>query len=186
MLFSTMLLRAVPDNPETGFPSRRRVRALRRRLAGWLQPEDFELTGSGTVDVWRPAVGYRPSVLVAGADEAQVLLLRRTLEIDGCDVLSCPSGTEAVRLLLTGTPDLILVNAPLSDSSASALLRWVRARPQTSDVSCMAIVGSAEPHVAASLYDAGADFVITRPTELDLLSRRVTAALSRRPLELAS
>jgi hypothetical protein len=43
-------------------------------------------------------------------------------------------------------------------------------------------VAAGESHVVASLYDAGADLVITRPTELDLLSRRVAAALSRRPL----
>jgi DNA-binding response OmpR family regulator len=125
-------------------------------------------------------------VLLAGANAAQSLLIARTLEIEGCEVSHFVGGGEAVEALIAATPDLILINAPLSDSSAASLVRWVRMRPQTADVPCMAIVAGDQSHLAARLYDAGADLVITRPTELDLLARRVAAVLSRRQLKLAS
>jgi CheY-like chemotaxis protein len=137
--------------------------------------------GVGDVD---PARVGEARILLAGGDAAQARMIRRALEIDGCEVVPCATGPEAVSSLLLETPDLILVNAPLREGTAGALLRWARARPATADVSCLVIAPAGAPHVVASLYDAGADLVITRPTELDLLSRRVAAVLARRPLAL--
>jgi DNA-binding response OmpR family regulator len=141
-----------------------------------------------------PAVGDgagRPGapaarVLVAGADAAQALMIRRTLESDGYEVESRTSGRDAVLALLAAPADLLLVNAPLHDGSAAALLRWARSRRPSAAMTCMVMVAPGDAQVVAALYDAGADFVITRRTELDLLSRKVAAVLARRPLARAS
>lgn len=125
-------------------------------------------------------------VLLTGDDAAQGLMIRRTLESDGYDVVSRASGRDTVLALLQSPADLLLVNAPLCDGSAAALLRWTRARRQSAHMTCMVMVPPNDAQLVASLYDAGADFVITRRTELDLLSRKVGAALARRPLALAS
>ncbi len=125
-------------------------------------------------------------ILLAGDDAAQDLMIRRTLESDGYEVISRTSGRDAVLSLLHSPADLLLVNAPLCDGSAAALLRWTRARRQSAHMTCMVMVPPNDAQLVAGLYDAGADFVITRRTELDLLSRKVGAALARRPLALAS
>jgi two-component system, OmpR family, phosphate regulon response regulator PhoB len=124
--------------------------------------------------------------VLAATEAAQGLMIRRALEIDGCGVIVCASGREAVLSVIEARPDLMIINAPLRDGSAVALLRWTRSREATVDLPCMVIVPKSEAHVVASLYDAGADLVITRPTELDLLSRRVAATLARRSLALTS
>ena len=72
--------------------------------------------------------GARGRILLAGADEAQGLMIRRMLEADGYEVLSRASGRDTVLALLAEPADLLLVNAPLVDGSAAALLRWTRAR----------------------------------------------------------
>jgi DNA-binding response OmpR family regulator len=129
------------------------------------------------------AAGYgAPRILLAGGNATQALMIRRVLEIEGCEVVPCEDGREAVLSLVEERPDLVLINAPLRDGSAVEFLRFLRERPMTASLACMVIVPAGESHIVASLYDAGADLVITRPTELDLLSRRVTAALRRRPL----
>jgi DNA-binding response OmpR family regulator len=125
-------------------------------------------------------------ILLAGDDAAQGLMIRRTLESDGYDVVSRATGRDTVLALLQSPADLLLVNAPLCDGSAAALLRWTRARRQSAHMTCMVMVPPNDAQLVAGLYDAGADFVITRRTELDLLSRKVGAALARRPLALAS
>ena len=130
--------------------------------------------------------GRRARVLVAGADAAQGLMIRRTLESDGYAVQSRASGREAVLALVAAPVDLLLVNAPLHDGSAAALLRWTRSRRGSAATTCMVMVPPGDAQVVAALYDAGADFVITRRTELDLLSRKVAAVLARRPLARAS
>jgi two-component system response regulator MprA len=128
----------------------------------------------------------RAKVLLAGADAAQGLMIRRALETDGHEVSSAPSGRDTVLALIADPVDVLLINAPLVDGSAAALLRWTRSRPASAHVTCMVMVAPVDARVVAGLYDAGADFVVYRTTELDLLSRKVTAALARRPAALAS
>jgi DNA-binding response OmpR family regulator len=133
-----------------------------------------------------PDRARRARILLAGADAAQGLMIRRTLEADGYVVSCCESGRDTVLALVASPADLLLVNAPLADGSAAALVRWTRARRASAHMTCMVIVAPDDASVIAGIYDAGADFVITRRTELDLLSRKVGAALARRPLALAS
>lgn len=128
----------------------------------------------------------RGRVVLAGGDAAQGLMIHRTLERDGFDVVPQASGRATVVSLIAEPADVLLVNAPLRDGSAAALVRWVRARPVSAAMTCMVICPSHDTTTVAGLYDAGADVVITRQTELDLLSRKVAAALARRPLAMAS
>lgn len=128
----------------------------------------------------------RGRVLLSGQDAAQRQMISRILQADGFEVVSRETGRDTVIELLRGTADLLLVNTPLSDCSAAALLAWTRQRPQSSHMTCMVMVDKSDTRLVAGLYDAGADFVITRRTELDLLPRKVAAALARRPLALAS
>jgi DNA-binding response OmpR family regulator len=137
--------------------------------------------------VREPALGHtlrrakvRHRVLIVGSNPAQTLMLRRALEVDDYDVVDCPSGRDAVLGLIETPADLLLINLPLSDGSATALVRWLRTRPATAHLPCFVIAAPAERATMAELYDAGADLVITRPTELDLLTRKVAAALARR------
>jgi DNA-binding response OmpR family regulator len=130
--------------------------------------------------------GSDSRIVIAGADPAQSLLLRRALELDGHQVVSCATGHDAVLSLLWDPPELLLINAPLPDGSAAALLRWTRSRLHTADLNCMVILPAGESTAVAELYDAGADNVITRPAEMQLLSRQIAATLSRRPLAVAS
>lgn len=130
------------------------------------------------------AVGAK--ILLAGANEAQGQMICRALQSDGHAIVSTTSGRETVLALLTSPADVLLINAPLRDGSATALLRWTRQRSASEHMTCMVMVPPGDARAVASLYDAGADFVITRRTELDLLSRKVNAALARRPLAFAS
>jgi DNA-binding response OmpR family regulator len=133
-----------------------------------------------------PVLPGKARVLLAGTDATQGLMIRRMLESDGYEVVSCASGRDTVLALVGSPADVLLVNAPLVDGSASALVRWTRARRQSAHMTCMVMTAPGDANAIAGLYDAGADFVITRRTELDLLSRKVAAALARRPLALAS
>jgi CheY-like chemotaxis protein len=179
-----MLTRTISTTqPRDGSPPR----ILRRTLPTPAIADGLlkQAPGASTPTLALAPPAIEPRILVAGANSAQGLMIRRALEIDGCEVETCSGGAEAVHMLMESPPDLMLVNAPLRDGSAAALLRFMRARGETADLTCMVIVATGESHDVASLYDAGADLVITRPTELDLLSRRVAAALSRRPVALA-
>jgi DNA-binding response OmpR family regulator len=155
------------------------LRAHRRFARSGVPVEQPEALGP-------PAGSVGARILLVGSDAAQGLMIRRTLESDGYEVGVCASGRATVLALIGLPADVLLVNAPLSDGSAGALVRWARSRPASRNMTCMVMVAPGDSELIADLYDAGADFVITRRTELDLLSRKVGAALARRPLALAS
>jgi PleD family two-component response regulator len=125
-------------------------------------------------------------ILLAVGDLAQGMMIRRALESDGHEVISARSGRDTVLALIARPADVLLINAPLTDGSAASLVRWTRSRSASAHMTCMVMVPPGDARVVATLYDAGADFVIYRTTELDLLSRKVSAALARRPVALAS
>lgn len=147
----------------------------------------FAETDAGTVDSAprRPAKGGA-RILLAGGDEAQSLMIRGTLEADGYEVLPRTTGRATVLALVSEPFDLLLVNAPIVDGSAAALLRWTRARRASAHMTCMVMVAPGDARLVAALYDAGADVVLTRRMQLGLLSRQVGAALARRPHAIAS
>src|SRR5204862_3428363 len=99
----------------------------------------------------RTATG-RPRILLAGADEAQGLMIRRTLEADGYDVLSQTSGRDAVLAIVAEPADLLLVNAPLLDGSAAALVRWIRARRASAHMTCVVMLAPGVAQLLVGLY----------------------------------
>ena len=120
-------------------------------------------------------------ILVAGEDPAQRHMIGRTLDVAGYDVMACDSARDTVLAVMQSSIDLVLINTPLRDgSSVIALLRWIRSRRASRQLACMVMVGADESQLVGGLYDAGADFVMTRRTQLDLLPRKVAAALARR------
>lgn len=120
-------------------------------------------------------------ILLAGEDPAQRQMIGRTLEVAGYEVVACDNARDTVLAVMQSSVDLVLVNTPLRyGSSVIALLRWIRSRRASTQVACMVMVGADESQLVGGLYDAGADFVITRRTQLDLLPRKVAAALARR------
>jgi PleD family two-component response regulator len=179
------------------------TRAQVRPVAQFTRSDDVAMSPTIAVRTRRPAaapsrhddlpfgpdgrpIATATRILLAVGDLAQGMMIRRALESDGHEVASAQSGRDTVLALIAAPADVLLINAPLSDGSAAALLRWTRSRSGSAHMTCMVMVPPGDARVIATLYDAGADFVITRTTELDLLSRKVAAALARRPVALAS
>ena len=120
-------------------------------------------------------------ILLAGEDPAQRQMIGHTLEVAGYDVMACDNARDTVLAVMQSSVDLVIINTPLRDrSSVIALLRWMRSRRASRQLGCMVMVGADESKLVGGLYEAGADFVITRRTQLDLLPRKVAAVLVRR------
>lgn len=132
------------------------------------------------MDVEQPS--RRARVLVVDDDPLLLRAVRRDLERRGLEVIVCEKGYDALLLVGSVKPDLVLLDIHLPDIDGIEVARRVRARPETAGVELVAITGSLDERVRRKLLQAGAREVLTKPFTADeviaLLPQREASALA--------
>lgn len=125
-------------------------------------------------------------ILLVEPEPLQRELLRRVLAAEGHTVHVADGGDAAVLAVLRRRPEAIVVSDHLPDGSSSSFVRWVRAE-LAGEISVLVLANDGKPDAAVRAYDAGADMVVCKPTDLDLFGRTVNALIRRvRPPSQAS
>ena len=110
-------------------------------------------------------------------DEPQLLRsLRTTLAAHGYDVQTATTGEEALDLLATRLPDLVVLDLVLPGLSGLAVCQELRARAPV-PILILSARGDERDKVAA--LDAGADDYLTKPFGVNELLARIRSALRR-------
>jgi len=119
-------------------------------------------------------------ILVVDDDLALMRLIDRVLSEKGYEVLKANSGCEALRLLFTKNPDLVLLDVVMPDLDGWQTCRRIR---EVSDVPIIMLTGkyNAEDDIVSGL-DYGADEYLIKPVGNKELVARVRAALRRADL----
>lgn len=122
-------------------------------------------------------------LLVAEDDRDLVAALTAWLQDDGHEVVTALRGREALRSIIAGGYDLVLLDINLPDISGLDVL--ARARPEQPGLPIMVISGDDAVPERVLALDAGADDYMLKPLDPDELSARVRAlarrAIPRRP-----
>ncbi|MEK9658516.1 MAG: response regulator [Chloroflexota bacterium] len=123
--------------------------------------------------------GERTRVLVVD-DEAQVLrFVQRALDEAGYRPFSARDGSEAVRMVESEEPDLVLMDVNLPGQDGMEVLRRIR---EFSGVPVIFLTAVNDAEQAARALRSGADDWVTKPFVPDELLARIEAALRRRVL----
>lgn len=122
-------------------------------------------------------------VLVVEDDREIRTLLQASLAVEGFEVQTAVSLSEATALLHHSPPDLIVLDLGLPDGEGQQLVHEVRRR-----MSVPVIVVSARHQEAQkiALLDAGADDYLTKPFSVAELLARIRVALRHRGTALAA
>src|SRR5438067_3392631 len=116
----------------------------------------------------------RPSLLVVD-DEVQVLkLIERIAHKAGFDVMTCSSGSDALRLLMRKPADLAMIDLRMPDVNGLELLRQIRRSVPGCEVILM--TGHASVESAVEAIKLGAREFLTKPFDFDRL-RKVLAGI---------
>lgn len=127
---------------------------------------------------WTASAATR-RVLVAGTAEFEGEMLRRALERCGYAV-ECAHDADAVVLsVLARIPDAMVVSENLPAPTRMALLGWLRRTPRVGEIPVVMLCGHSDPEHAVREYDAGADLVVFKPVDIDLLGRKLAAVIRR-------
>jgi two-component system, OmpR family, KDP operon response regulator KdpE len=110
-------------------------------------------------------------------DEPQIRrVLRTTLTSQGYTVSEAPSGDEALELIRSGRPDLILLDVNMPGRSGLETCREIRS---TSDIPIIMLTVRNTERDKVQALDAGADDYVVKPFGSEELMARIRAALRR-------
>ena len=120
-----------------------------------------------------------PRILVVEPHKGGLAAMTRRLGAAGYRVMACATATDAVSQLHRARPDLLLAELRMAPISGIELTRLVRDDSALADVPVMLINGRSDSNGSCEGLAAGADDIVTKPFDFDVLIARIARALAR-------
>jgi two-component system phosphate regulon response regulator PhoB len=118
-------------------------------------------------------------LLLAEDDPAMVELLRFTFEKEGFEVVSTPSGEEALLLAAESPPDIVILDWMLEELSGIEVCRRMRRASESSALPIIMLTARGEEADRVRGLETGADDYVTKPFSPPELIARIRAVLRR-------
>lgn len=116
------------------------------------------------------------SILIVDDDPGAIQVLARMLEDLG-DVCMATDGQEALRLMVSQRPDLVLLDADMPGLDGFAVCQTLKADPDLADIPVVFVTANRSAEFEVSGFDAGAADYITKPVIAPLVRARVRTQL---------
>ena len=113
-------------------------------------------------------------VLVVDDERAILTVLRIKLGISGYDVVSASNGEEALDLIKSTCPDIMLLDVIMPGMDGFQVLEKVRAASKLP-----VIVFSARPENASKALSLGANDFLAKPLDVDEMVKRIEKLLAQ-------
>ena len=118
-------------------------------------------------------------ILVVEDSRTQAEYLRHILEADGYRVILAESGTEALELITTDHPAMVLTDVVMPEMDGYELCRVIKKDPSTARIPVVLVTQLFDPVDVIRGVSAGADDFIIKPFEPAYIRTRINAILSR-------
>ncbi len=118
-------------------------------------------------------------VLVVEDDKDLAELLAYNLKKEGYEVFVCLKGAEAIKLIESENPDLVLLDVMLPDFDGFRIAEYIRNSEEVKDIPIVFITAKDMEQDKLKGFNLGADDYITKPFSVKELVARVKAVLRR-------
>jgi DNA-binding response OmpR family regulator len=118
----------------------------------------------------------KTTILTADDDPQLLRLVARNLQFEGYEVLTASDGKQALELVETKSPDLVLLDVMMPRMDGFTVCQRVR---EFSSVPVIIITARGQDQDKVRGLDLGADDYLTKPFSIDELLARVRAVLRR-------
>jgi len=118
-----------------------------------------------------------PSVLVVDDNQQNLELLLAYLEDVDCKTLSANDGAEALEIVKTSSPDLILLDVMMPRMSGFEVCRRIKNDPKTTDIPVIMVTALNELGDIERAINSGTDDFLSKPINKWELVTRVKTML---------
>ncbi|HZJ25144.1 MAG TPA: response regulator [Anaerolineales bacterium] len=108
------------------------------------------------------------------------MLVRRILTAENYKLLEATNAVQAINLLETTTPDLILMDINMPDMDGYTLTTRIRSMPGLVRIPILALTANVMRGDKEKTLEAGCDGYIQKPLDVDQLIREIEKFLARR------
>ncbi len=123
------------------------------------------------------ADGVRQTLLVVDDDKFQYKIIDAALKDENYCLLFAASGNEAMIMLRTVLPDLILMDVMMPYMNGLEVVRKIKASPRFVDVPIIMITGKSERGIVMESLKAGAKGFIAKPYTREILIAKIREVL---------
>jgi DNA-binding response OmpR family regulator len=115
-------------------------------------------------------------VLVVDDDVRMQRMMKRMLELEGCQVLVASSGEASLEIFEKETPDIVLLDIMMPDMDGYTVCQRIR---EFSQIPIIMVTAKGNEKEKVEGLDIGADDYVTKPFSASELAARVRAVLRR-------
>jgi PleD family two-component response regulator len=116
-------------------------------------------------------------VLVADQDPFNLRLLQEACEAAGYDVVTAADGQEVLAMVARRPPDLLVLDAKMSEIDAFEILRILKAEPSLVSIPVLLVTDEGELEARRRGIELGAEDYLTRPYRVFEIQQRVRNVL---------
>jgi len=104
-------------------------------------------------------------------------LLNVALKKQGYNVVGVKNPTQAKIWLSKSTPDIILMDVILPETTGLDLCRWIRNQEHLRNIPIIVVTSLSDEDTGQESYEVGAVDYVTKPINLALLEEKISKAL---------
>lgn len=125
-------------------------------------------------------MGNNPVILYVEDNFDNRLLVRRVLQSEGFRFLEAQNATQALQLLQSERPDLILMDINMPDIDGYTLTSQLKAIPSLGSIPIIALTANVMRGDRERTLEAGCDGYIQKPVDVDSLSQQIHCFLTQK------
>lgn len=118
------------------------------------------------------------NIVFAEDSAVQGIMLKRILTEEGYNVFWGKNGREALKLIETQSPSLVITDVEMPDMNGFELCRQIKSKPHLKDIPVIICSSLSHPEDIITGIECGADGYVTKPYDKKYLMYRVEALLN--------
>ncbi len=126
---------------------------------------------------------HAPRILIVDDEAAFQKLIKSQLEQEKFDVISCLKSEEAISLIETSSPHVILMDLMMPEIDGFSLIRRIRQMKPESYIPILVLTARTELKDLVQALETGADDYISKPFEFEELLARIQNMLRLKNLQ---
>jgi DNA-binding NarL/FixJ family response regulator len=124
-------------------------------------------------------VGSHKRLLLIDDDPNLILLVKDYLEFRGYEVITAENGREALEVLESDVPDMIICDVMMPEMDGYSLVKYVRDNPRTSWIPVLFLSAKGQSQDRVKGLNTGADVYMVKPFEPEELVAQVESSLKQ-------